>query len=101
MVVTPGDFGSQGALPSHPELLDWLAVEFSTSDWDIKALLKAIVRSATYRQSVRSNPKIRQLDPDNILLARGPGGRLPAEMIRDHALAISGPFEARKSEGQA
>ena len=90
LVSTPGDFGSQGSLPSHPELLDWLAVEFQESDWDVKHLLKLMVTSATYRQSVQVTPAVQQRDPDNILLARGPQYRLPAEMIRDHALAISG-----------
>ena len=90
IVETPGDFGSQGSLPSHPELLDWLTVEFIESGWDLKHLIKTMVMSATYRQSVRSNAKLQKLDPDNILLARGPQMRLPAEMIRDHALAISG-----------
>ena len=90
IVATPGDFGSQGALPSHPALLDWLAVDFRESGWDIKKLLKRMVLSATYRQSVVSNAKLERLDPENRLLGRGPQVRLPAEMVRDHALAISG-----------
>ncbi len=89
IVGTPEDFGSQGDLPSHPELLDWLAVEFST-DWDLKQLLKLMVMSATYRQSVEVPSELLTKDPSNILLARGPQSRLPAELIRDHALTVSG-----------
>ncbi len=83
------DFGNQGDLPTHPELLDWLATEFR-SDWDVKALLRRIVTSATYRQSSVASPELRERDSDNQLLARGPSHRLPAEMIRDNALAASG-----------
>ncbi len=90
LVATPEDFGSQGDLPSHPELLDWLAREFRQSDWNVKHLLKTLVMSATYRQSVALTPELEEKDPDNVLLARGPQLRLPAEIIRDHALAISG-----------
>lgn len=90
IVSTPGDFGSQGDLPSHPELLDWLASEFRNSDWNVKRLLKTMVMSATYRQTVESNSNLQTRDPDNILLARGPQIRLPAEMVRDHALAVGG-----------
>lgn len=90
LVSTPEDFGAQGALPSHPELLDWLAMEFVRSDWNVKALQKLIVMSATYQQSSRVTPELLQRDPNNRLLARGPRFRLPAEMIRDSALAISG-----------
>jgi hypothetical protein len=90
LVKTSEDFGVQGELPSHPELLDWLAVEFQQSGWNVKALLKTIVMSATYRQSSRMTPQMQQRDPDNRLLARAPRVRLPAEMIRDQALAVSG-----------
>lgn len=90
IVATPEDFGSQGALPSHPALLDYLAVEFRESGWDLKQLIKSMVLSATYRQSVNTDARLEQLDPDNIFLARGPQVRLPAELIRDHALSISG-----------
>jgi len=90
IVTTPEDFGSQGDLPSHPELLDWLALEFQASSWDLKKLLKTMVMSATYRQSVVIDPEQSKRDPNNILLARGPQVRLPAELVRDHALSISG-----------
>ena len=89
LVATPEDFGSQGALPSHPELLDWLAVRFMASGWDTQALLKDIVLSATYRQSPIVTKTKRDQDPDNVLLARGPATRLEAEMLRDNALYIS------------
>jgi hypothetical protein len=90
LVKTVEDFGSQGEWPSHPELLDWLATEFIRSGWDVKAMQKLIVTSATYRQSSRVTPELAQKDPENRLLARGPRVRLPAEMVRDQALAISG-----------
>ena len=90
IVVTPEDFGAQGALPSNPELLDWLATEFIASGWDVKALQKQIVMSATYRQSSHLSPELLEKDPNNRLLARGPRFRLPGEMIRDQALLISG-----------
>ncbi len=90
LVNTPGDFGNQGSLPSHPELLDWLAVTFRENDWNVKDLLKQIVMSRTYRQSSVVPPELQELDPQNRLLARGPRYRLPAEMIRDNALAASG-----------
>lgn len=95
LVDTPHDFGLQGSLPSHPELLDWLAAFFMDSGWDIKNLLKQIVLSRTYRQSSFANPGLREKDPDNRLLARGPSYRLPAEMIRDNALAASGLLNPR------
>lgn len=90
IVRTTEDFGNQGELPSHPELLDWLAVEFMESGWDVKALQKLIVMSATYRQNSKTSNKLRELDKENILLARGPAVRLTAEMIRDNALMTSG-----------
>jgi hypothetical protein len=90
LVETAEDFGSQGALPSHPELLDWLALEFQSSGWDVKGLLKSIVMSSTYRESSNASPEVLRRDPDNHLLARGPRFRLPAGMIRDQALFVSG-----------
>jgi hypothetical protein len=90
IVGTLEDFGNQGDLPTHPELLDWLALEFQNSGWDVKALVRLIVTSATYRQSSVAPKELREKDPDNLLLARGPSYRLPAEMIRDNALAASG-----------
>lgn len=90
LVDTPQDFGSQGALPTHPQLLDWLAVRFRESGWDLKALHKLMVLSYAYRQTSMDNEKIRAVDPYNRLLARGPSHRLPAEMIRDNALSASG-----------
>jgi hypothetical protein len=95
IISTPEDFGSQGDLPTHPELLDWLAVEFSSSGWDVRKLLKLMVMSATYKQSVAVKRDLVQRDPGNSLLARGPQSRLPAELIRDHALAISGLLSDR------
>jgi uncharacterized protein DUF1553/uncharacterized protein DUF1549/concanavalin A-like lectin/glucanase superfamily protein/cytochrome c len=90
IVKTTEDFGSQGEWPTHPELLDWLATEFVRTGWDVKAMQKLIVTSATYRQSSRLRPELVQRDPDNRLLAHGPRLRLPAEAVRDQALAISG-----------
>jgi hypothetical protein len=90
IVATTEDFGSQGEWPSHPELLDWLAVEFVESGWNVKALHRLIVTSATYRQSSSATPEQYRRDPQNRLLARGPRFRLDAEMIRDNALAVSG-----------
>ncbi len=90
IVKTVEDFGNQGSLPSHPELLDWLALEFMNSGWDIKAFQKLIVMSATYRQSSRATESTRKNDPSNMLLARGPSTRLGAEFIRDCALSASG-----------
>ncbi|HKQ91660.1 MAG TPA: DUF1553 domain-containing protein, partial [Blastocatellia bacterium] len=89
LVRTTEDFGSQGESPSHPELLDWMAVEFMNG-WDVKSLLKTMVMSATYRQSSKITPQSQQRDPGNRLLARGPRFRLPVEMIRDQALFVSG-----------
>ena len=90
LVATPNDFGAQGELPTHPDLLDWLAVRFVESGWDMKAMLRLIVTSATYRQSSIPTPELYQRDPDNRLLARGPRFRLGGEVIRDQALAVSG-----------
>jgi len=90
LVSTPADFGTQGAPPSHPQLLDWLAVEFVDSGWDTKTLLRAIVLSQTYRQSSVTTPAALAADPDNRWLGRGARFRLPAELIRDGALAVSG-----------
>ena len=90
LVKTSEDIGAQGEVPSHPELLDHLAVSFVESGWDIKALVKQIVMSKTYRQSSRATPEQFQRDPENRLLARGPRHRLDAEMIRDQILATSG-----------
>ena len=90
LVATPEDFGNQGTPPTHPELLDWLASDFISSNWDVQALLKKMVLSATYRQSTVTTPELRERDPENLLLARAHATRLPAEMIRDNALAVSG-----------
>ncbi len=90
LVKTAEDFGSQGEAPSHPELLDWLATEFVRTGWDIKAMQRLIVTSATYRQQSQAPAALRERDPENRLLARGPRLRLTAEMIRDQALAVSG-----------
>jgi hypothetical protein len=90
LVKTTEDFGSQGEAPSHPELLDWLATEFVRTGWDVKALQKTIVMSATYRQNSRTSPELRSKDPDNRLLARGPSARLSADIVRDQALAVAG-----------
>jgi hypothetical protein len=96
LVKTAEDFGSQGELPSHPDLLDWLAVEFMTPEspatppWDVKALVRLIVTSAAYRQASAVTPALAARDPENRLLARGPRVRLQAEFIRDQALAVSG-----------
>jgi len=95
LVKTSEDFGSQGEPPSHPELLDWLAVEFIESGWDTRALLRRMVTSAAYRQSSRAAPALIEHDPENRLLARGPRFRLPAEFIRDQALAASGLLDRR------
>lgn len=90
LVKTAEDFGSQGAWPSHPELLDWLARDFIDSGWDVKELQRKIVMSATYRQSSKLTPELAQKDPENELLARGPRHRLDAEAIRDTALLLGG-----------
>ncbi len=90
IVGTPADFGSQGEWPSHPEVLDWLAVDFMESGWDVKRLVAQIVTSATYRQSSVAEAGRLERDPQNRLLARGPRFRLTAEMVRDQALAVAG-----------
>ncbi|MEX2593771.1 MAG: PSD1 and planctomycete cytochrome C domain-containing protein [Anditalea sp.] len=90
LVKTAGDFGMQGDMPTHPGLLDWLAVDFMENDWDIKRLVKLIVSSATYRQSAIVEPDKLKQDPENVYLARAPRLRLSAEHIRDLVLASSG-----------
>ena len=95
LVRTSEDFGTQGERPSHPELLDWLASEFMDSGWSLKQLHKTIVMSATYRQSSKFRPELKDRDPDNVLLARQSRLRLPAELIRDSALATSGLLDTR------
>jgi hypothetical protein len=90
LVETSDNFGSQGTPPTHPELLDWLACDFTEHSWDVKRMLKTIALSATYRQSSRTTPELLARDPDNRLLARAPSRRLTAEMLRDQALAVSG-----------
>jgi hypothetical protein len=90
LVNTPEDFGTQGAKPSHPELLDWLACKFMEEDWDFKQMHRLIVNSSTYRQAAISDSNKLQADPENILLSRGPRFRLSAETVRDIALRASG-----------
>ncbi len=90
IVATPDNFGLQGARPSHYELLDWLARDFINGGWDHKRMCREIVLSATYRQDSRASGGLREKDPENILLARGPSRRLSAEMLRDSALALGG-----------
>jgi hypothetical protein len=90
LVETTEDFGIMGQRPSHPQLLDWLAVEFRESGWDMKHMYKLMVMSATYRQSPKSYPEQLARDPKNLLLAHGPRFRMDAEMLRDIALQSSG-----------
>ena len=90
LVKTSEDFGSQGASPSHPELLDWLAMDFTAKGWDMKRLMKLMVTSATYRQGAAFTPELVENDPENRLLARSGRNRLMGEFIRDQALAVSG-----------
>ena len=95
LVKSSENFGMQSEFPSHPELLDWLAVEFRDGGWDMKATLKKIVISATYRQASQVTPALLERDPENRLLARGPRFRLPAELIRDQALVLGGLLTAK------
>lgn len=95
LVRTPENLGTQGERPTHPELLDWLAVGLAESGWDIKLLLKTIVTSATYRQESRGSPGLARRDPENRLLARGPRFRLSAEALRDQALLLGGLLRER------
>ncbi len=95
IVKTTEDFGSQGEAPVHPELLDWLATEFVRTGWDIRAMQRLIVTSATYRQDSRVTPDLLEKDPENRLLARGPRFRLPAEVVRDNALLVAGLLDDR------
>jgi len=90
LVRTSGDFGVSGELPSHPELLDWLAVDFRESGWDVKRFFKLLVTSAAYRQSAAVTPEKLEKDPSNRLVSRGPRFRMDAEMVRDYALAAGG-----------
>ena len=90
LVKTTGDFGMQGELPSHPELLDWLAVDFMENGWNIKRLVKQILTSATYRQSAKTTEEKLKLDPDDMYLSRAPRVRVKAELVRDIVLASSG-----------
>jgi hypothetical protein len=95
IVKTSEDFGIMGEAPSHPELLDWLAVEFRESGWDVKKLIRLLVTSAAYRQSAAATKEKLEKDPANRLLSRGPRFRMDAEMIRDYALAASGTLSAK------
>ena len=90
LVKTSADFGTQGELPMHPELLDWLAVKFVEDGWDVQRLVKRILTSHAYRQSSRTTPAVLKMDPENRLLARAPRFRLDAEVLRDQALSLSG-----------
>lgn len=90
IVRTPNDFGTRGAPPSHPELLDWLASEFRDGGWSTKSIIRTMVMSSTYRQSSKARPELENVDPANSLLSRQTRVRLPAELIRDEALSVSG-----------
>lgn len=90
LVKTPDDFGSQGEPPSHPELLDWLAIDFRENGWDVKRFYKQLLMSASYRQTAATTPAKLAKDPDNRLLSRGPRFRMDAEVVRDYMLAASG-----------
>lgn len=95
IVESVEDFGNQGALPTHPDLLDWLAVDFRENGWDVKRLMRQLVTSATYRQSSKVRAELAERDPDNYWLARAPRYRRSAEMVRDNALAAAGLLEDR------
>jgi len=95
IVRSSEDFGATGSPPSHPELLDWLAVEFRERNWDVKAFYRMLVTSAAYRQSAQATPAKLEKDPDNALLSRGPRFRMDAEMVRDYALAAGGLLSAK------
>ncbi|MEZ0326954.1 MAG: PSD1 and planctomycete cytochrome C domain-containing protein [Fimbriimonas sp.] len=95
LVRTPENFGVQGEPPTHPELLDWLAVEFEENGWNVKAIQRLIVTSSTYRQSSRVSPTMAKRDPDNRFLARAARFRLPAMLLRDEALAASGLIDVK------
>jgi hypothetical protein len=90
LVKTTGDFGMQGELPSHPDLLDWLAVDFMEHNWDVKRMIKQIMISSSYRQSAKASPEKVAADPDNMYLSRGPRVRVKAETVRDIVLSSSG-----------
>lgn len=100
IVATPDDFGNQGEFPSHPELLDWLAITFVENDWDLKKLISLMVSSATYQQSSIMKKQQAEKDPENVWLSRANASRLPAEMVRDQALASSGLL-VRKIGGES
>jgi hypothetical protein len=95
LVKTPNDFGVQGERPINPELLDYLAVDFRESGWDVKKLIRQIVTSSTYKQSSKITPALLERDPENRLLARGPRFRMPSWMLRDQALAVSGLYVSK------
>ncbi|MFN5654994.1 MAG: DUF1553 domain-containing protein, partial [Verrucomicrobiota bacterium] len=95
LVKTSEDFGIMGSLPSHPELLDWLSIDFRTHGWDVKRFYKQLLTSATYRQAALTTKEKVEKDRDNALLSRGPRFRMDAEMLRDQALAVSGTLSPR------
>ncbi len=96
IVESVEDFGNQGSLPSHPELLDWLAVDFQENGWDVKRLMRQMLTSATYRQSSQVREDLQERDPDNYWLARSPRYRRDAEMVRDNLLAVSGLLQDKR-----
>ena len=95
LVSTANDFGNQGTIPSHPELLDWLAIYFIESGWNLRKLIRKMVTSNTYKQGSKTSTELRELDPDNKLLARSPSYRLQAEFIRNNALTSSGLLNSK------